>query len=135
MKNKTRFTGAFLAGFVSLLIGSSAALACPDCPFPMKIGDNQWLMPNSKVVLNIQETRFSASQLQTRVTLVDQVSGKPIASGSGIRHPEQRMLKLLLWDAADRRISGEIYWVNFSQAVIQAKFSCLDINCAIAREL
>ena len=136
-KRNLSFRIALIGGLLALLtvLAARDAQACRDCPFPMRIGENQWLMPNSSVVLSIEEYKFNSSKLQTRVVLHDSRTGEVLAVGTGTRTNYQRSLNLVLWDRHDRRLSGVIYWVDFNRPVIKAKFSCLDEACSIDRRL
>jgi len=124
-----------LAGLFALLTATKAS-ACPDCPFPMKVGANEWIMPNSSVLLAINETKdITSGDYRISVILQDRETGTILAEGIAWRKPGQRQLQIMLWDTNSRRISGVIYWINFKKSVIKAKFSCLDENCSIARRL
>lgn len=134
MKSKFSLYGIALAGLFALLTASKAS-ACPDCPFPMKIGANEWVMPNSTVLLVINETKTPSGVYRTYVTLQERFTGMILAEGWTWRRPNQRQVSVTLLDVNNRRVHGVIYWTNFSKPVIKAKFTCIDQGCSIARRL
>src|SRR4051812_22644673 len=92
---------------------SFAELRCKDCPFPMKIGENQWLMPDSTVVVQIYEQSLPDSSYQMSVALIDSVTGELLANGTARRSKAQRTVSITLLDPQGHRVDGEIRWVNF----------------------
>lgn len=134
MKKIFSIYGVALAGLFALLTASEAS-ACRDCPFPMKVGANEWIMPNSTVLLSIYETKAPSGLYRTSVVLQEQYTGMILAEGMAWRRPDQRELKITLLDSNKRRIRGVIYWTKFSEPVIKAKFTCIDAGCVIARRL
>ena len=122
-------SAVFLAGTV---LFASPAEACRDCPFPMRIGDNTWLMPNGQVVVEIDETPASTYFVNVHVTLRDPQTNEVLAAGSARRHKTKRDLVIQLIDRGGHRVRGEIRWVDFQNSVIRARFSC-DGRCAITK--
>ena len=118
---------------ISSLFGPSKAMACRDCPFPMKIGQNEWLFPDSDIVVLLDETDLTSTKVFVRVTLRDSISHVTLASGSGVRHRHQRNFTLVLHDPHGRRLNGSMYWVRFDDPVIRMRFSCMDDDCSIVR--
>lgn len=134
MKRMFSLYGIVLAGLFALLTASEAS-ACRDCPFPMKIGANEWVMPNSTILLSIYETKAPSGLYRTSVILQERYTGMILAEGMAWRRPDQRQVKITLLDNNNRRIHGVIYWTDLSKGVIKAKFSCIDHGCSIARRL
>ena len=112
------------------LFTAPAAKACRDCPFPMKIGNNQWLLPEG-MILRMQESCISTSKTLVVVILQDPNTGEVLADGEIVRPKKQKSVEVMLWDGRGRRVSGSIYWEDFTRPLIRARFTCLDANCSI----
>lgn len=127
------FILSLIAALTFLLVVTpfDKAQACRDCPFPFKIGPNQWIMPGGNVLLKIYETKIGLKNY-LYVELRDVETDEVLASGVTIRSRNQRTISLTLFDSLDRKISGVIYWVNFDMGTIRAKFECdQGVRCSI----
>ena len=129
---------AMIALGVVLSASSSSAEArkiatkvfCKDCPFPHKISQNRWLMPNGHFEVQIDQEKISRKIVAVYVTLRDPDKGTILAVGRTQRKPTQRNITLQLIDRGGNRVNGQIYWVDFEKDVIQARFFC-DGYCSI----
>lgn len=101
--------------------------ACKDCPFPMKIAENRWLMPNSYIIVSISEYEIFGRKY-IKVDLIDSRTNELIASGKARHSKYQRSLTLTLHDGLKHKVNGMIRWVNPEEAIIQAKFECEEEN-------
>jgi hypothetical protein len=123
-----KFQTLFMALIATVfLLASPDAKACRDCPFPMKIGERQWLMPDSRTVVVIEEVQVG-NMLSMTVFLMDSQSGALLAKGSVMRPMGQRSISLVLIDRYGRKFMGDITWVSYRDSVIQARFDYEDIG-------
>jgi hypothetical protein len=123
---KTNIQAVLLALIAAVFfLAAPDAKACRDCPFPMKIGEKKWLMPDSHTVVMIEEIDFGSSYNMT-VVLMDSVTGELMASGTVYRPKGQRSVTILLLDRQGRRVYGNITWVNYKDSVIRARFDYED---------
>lgn len=137
---KTRLLKAALAlTFVvaaSLTISPAKAfsgkpgLFCRDCPFPAKIADGRWIMPNGKIRVDIDETSFGRGMNQVDVTLRAADSGAVIARGSVVQPKTRKTVAVDLLDKNGRAIKGFVRFLDTERENIQAKFTCEE--CTIA---
>ncbi len=97
---------------------------CRDCVFPFRIDENHWQMPDSDVVVQIEEEVLQNGDRLMLVTLRDKNTREMIAAGSALRKKNQRSVLLLMTDREGQRVKGEILWVNFKEQIIRAKFTC-----------
>jgi len=131
-------TTGLIAIASAILLASSAAIACRDCPFPLKVSDHKWLMPKSDIVIVIDEQPISKIMTKITVELLNSNSGEVLARGSTIHGSKQRDIDVVLHDRRGHRVNGLITFVNFKEDVIQAAFECDaedDDNCAIGHSL
>jgi hypothetical protein len=103
---------------------------CRDCVFPFKIDDNHWQMPDSDIVVQIEEEVLQNGDRLMLVTLRDKNTREMIAAGSALRKKNQRSVLLLMTDREGRRVKGQILWVNFKEQIIRAKFTC-ELTCSL----
>ena len=54
---------------------------CRDCPFPAKVADGRWLMPNGHLQLDIRQEPVSGRRTRFDITLTDATSGEVVATG------------------------------------------------------
>lgn len=109
---------------LSLILMSPTAEACKDCPFPMKIGENEWLMQDLNIVMTINEFDDHDTKIFTWVKLTDLKTGVMIATGSTVRNLDQRTVKIAMRDSKGQKIRVQIRWVNYQLGIIQAKIEC-----------
>jgi hypothetical protein len=129
---------AFLASVLPFVTGSlvatlpaSKAEACRDCPFPLKVGHDRWLMPNGKVEVQIREEIFDDVTIISRVILIDVVSREVVAVGHTKRKKTSHTLNLNMTDHRGGRIKGQVRWSGDSKDSLQARFSCVTY-CSIS---
>lgn len=127
---KTMAALAF-AIFVVIAMAPAKATACRDCPFPMKVGEGRWLMPNRQLEVAIDEFPSSATTRIITVTLVDSHSMKILATGWTTAKNSARTIKVSLWDKQHRPIQATIYFLDRDR--IQVKFYC--DGCSITEML
>ncbi len=117
-------TSLILASFT--MLPPARAQACRDCPFPVKVDETHWLMPNRDVMLNLTEKQLNDGSILMRVSLSDVHTGEIFARGTAHRSPGQRNVSLHMHDPKGRRVKAKIRWINFEARVIQADFDCLE---------
>ena len=128
MKMKFWLITALLATSVA---GAKPVMFCRDCPFPSKVSDGRWIMPNGKYVIDISETEMPKGMNQVDVTLRDAKTGEVMATGRTIQRRERRTAYVDLVDKEGHPIDGFIRFVDGTdREKIQVKFSCE--QCAIA---
>lgn len=111
----------FLMGFLHV----PSAMACRDCPFPMKIDENRWLMPDQKLVVQIDEKPFDPDWVISTVSLKDASTNNVVATGTAFRRTATMNYVAYLVDKSDNVIVGEIHWHDIEQGSIQARFTCV----------
>ncbi len=116
----------------AILTDSVKAWACKDCPFPLRVGENKWLMPNGQVEVEIYEEDHNSEQMHVAVYLRDAKTHEPLATGHTLRLKTRSTFFIELEDRGGTAVRGEIRWVNRRAELIQAKFSCIRA-CTIAR--
>jgi len=109
-----------------LMTQSQVAQACRDCPFPTRIDETHWLMPNSRVVMVMTQKKYSNGRIRVRVALKDTVDGEIFARGQGWLEPGQTEIWISMRDPKGHHVDGRITWVNPQERVIQADFDCLE---------
>lgn len=130
MKHSRLFIAS--VAFAALAVFASGdAIACRDCPFPMRVAKDQWLMPNSKVLLEVIRTEVSEKTHLLNVLLKDRATGEILASGSVIRKKSSRTVNISLLDHLGYRVLGYIHWMDSGDDYIQVRFAC-DGTCSIA---
>lgn len=106
------------------------AKACKDCPFPMRIGEGKWMMPNGYLRIDIVERRLPRSQTEVHVQLVDNRTGEVVAEGVSRQPKRRKTVNIQLMDESGKPVQGYIRYVDQEKEHIQAKFTCE--SCAIA---
>ena len=114
-----------LAAAVFLWLGQSTvaadqAEACRDCPFPMRIADGHWLMPN--------ELNLGGGRIQTVVRLFDAKTGSLLAVGSLDHNKGRKRLKVELVDFAGGNITVDLQYANVYRTKIRVKMTCQQCN-------
>jgi hypothetical protein len=117
-------TIAPLAILTTLTLTASPAEACRDCPFPMRIGDNRWLMPDESFVITIVEKEISESSFSVMVRLTDPVTGRILASGGTQRRRDQHSITVPMRDRLGGKVVGTIIWVDPAHTKIRVRFQC-----------
>ncbi len=113
---------AFLAAV--LLVVSPLAQACRDCPFPAKISDGRWMMPNGQLQLEIDAVNRPKNVDEVYVILRDTRTGEIVARGVSIQRRDRRTVTVALMDKEGRMIKGFVHYLDNAKAKIQAKFTC-----------
>lgn len=117
----------FLMSFVLLSASFSfarPAIFCRDCPFPAKIADGRWVMPNGRLQVDIDELARPGYMNEVRVTLRDASTGTFIASGKVIQRRDRKTMEIDLFDRKGHPIKGLVRYVDPDHGTIQASFSC-----------
>lgn len=105
------------------------AMLCRDCPFPMKIGDGIWIMPNEKLEVQIEKVRLPSRFEEVHVTLRDPDTHEVLAHGMSKQKRGRRTVNVQLFDNSGREVKGFVRFVDREEEAIQAKFTC--DSCAI----
>lgn len=129
LKAFTTCLTTFIATFyIVVLSGPQQAQACRDCPFPM--GNGNWLMPNKRVMVSIQEQYSQNRFVDLYVSLVNTESGDVIAFGAGRYTRGLRNVRVVLYDASFRPIQAHIRWLNRKSNRLSIQLSCIN-DCSI----
>lgn len=128
-----RFLALSLMSAALSFFAPANANACRDCPFPMRISENQWLLQDSGIVLTIYNSEISGQRVLTKVILQDSLTNQVLASGSGVRMRYQRDFTLVLIDPSGHRLTGSIYFEDLNRPVFRARFTCIDQKCSLRR--
>lgn len=113
-----------LAVVTPVTLVSVEAKACRDCPFPMKIRDGVWIMPNEKVEIRIEKHRLPSRFEEVRITLHDPETGSMLASGYIKQKRGRKTVNMQLFDIDGREVKGYVRFVDNEGAEIQARFTC-----------
>lgn len=114
----------------AVLLSPAPAKACRDCPFPMRIGDNRWIMPDESFVITIHENKLPDSRISVMVRLTDPVTGRILASGGTKRRPDQQSIVVPMRDRLGGKVVGKIRWIDPEHKRIQVSFQCVSgYNC------
>lgn len=141
-KNKRFVLGSLLAASVSGAIAGVAtvvvivsapqpAAACRDCPFPMKIAEDTWLMPNKQLEVEISEQIRPRRTTETIVTVKNARTKEILAWGSVVERSGKRILQIALIDSNGNRIMAEIEWMDSKHDSVSIELSCIG-DCAIS---
>lgn len=109
---------------MAVVVGPPLAQACRDCPFPSRIADGRWLMPNGNLQIEIDEIDLLKDMDEIHVVLRDAHSGLVLARGISIQRPGRRTVTVDLLDSDGRQIKGFVHFLNSAKDKIQAKFTC-----------
>lgn len=118
------------AALVTSVAIARPTMFCRDCPFPAKVADGRWVMPNGVIQVEIGETFMPKHMNQVDILLRDTRSGEVIAKGVVFQRRDRRTVKIDLMDKEGRQIKGFVRYNDHGHETIQAKFSCE--QCAIA---
>ncbi|MES2962556.1 MAG: hypothetical protein V4760_01610 [Bdellovibrionota bacterium] len=106
------------------------AKACRDCPFPMRVSEGKWMMPNGYLRIDIVETKLPRSQTEVQVCLVDSRTGEVVATGISRQPKRRKTVNIQLIDASGEPVQGYIRYMDEQKDQIQVKFTCE--SCAIS---
>ena len=120
--------GLLAFSFCATLTLATEAQACRDCPFPMKVADGHWMMPNGRVEFFIDETKIDTKTNQMIVRLVDPVTGRLLATGTSKIRNGRKNLIINLRDSQGEIIKGQFYFVDGQREQIKARFTCASCN-------
>lgn len=119
-----------LATATVVVLAAPSAQACKDCPFPSKIADGRWLMPNKMLQIEIDELDGPDHRTdEIHVILRDARSGDIVAKGISIQRTGRRTVTVDLTDSEGRQIKGFVHYLGAGKHKIEAKFTCKE--CAI----
>ncbi len=113
-----------LATLTAVTAVTVPAEACRDCPFPMRIGDNRWLMPDESFVITIIEKDIGDSRFSVMVRLTDPITGRILASGGTKRRRDQHSVVVPMRDRLGGKVVGKIRWVDSAHTQIRVRFQC-----------
>lgn len=117
-------------GLLSLLfttiffIAPQPAGACRDCPFPMKIGDGQWLMPNKRLEVMILEPVTKDPMALTFLWVNQAETGQTLALGSALHRKGLNDVPLTAHDRDGNEVLVRIHWENGDHAKLRIGFEC-----------
>lgn len=128
----------YLAKFFTLLLITSLAFlisidpsyACRDCPFPMKIGDGRWLMPNERLEVVFLEVNTKDHPRALVIVLIDSETGKTVASGSARLSQNARNYRVILFDHKNNPIKADVQWLGRDMNQVQIQLNCIN-QCTI----
>jgi hypothetical protein len=135
LKSVSKFFAATLVGALFCLgLGlASNAQACRDCPFPLKTGENTWLMPNGQLEVRIVESKVAGSGhlIQTTIQVYDASTHLLMAQGSIRGTPTGNTIYVSLRDMQGKPVTAEIQWVNGRRDQVRIELSCGQYNCSL----
>lgn len=111
----------------------SFAMLCRDCPFPMKIGDGVWIMPNEKLEVQIDRIKLPSRFEEIHVILRDPDTHEVLASGISKQRAGRKTVNVQLFDKSGRQITGFVRFMDTQLDTIQAAFTCE--HCEIGKLL
>ncbi len=117
-------TLAALVLLISLFSLTPPALACPDCTFPMKIGDGLWLMPNRQLEVEIRESQICDGVQEIKVSIRRADTHEVLATNYFHRNSQAKIMKLRLYDANGAPINAQIEWMDESHDKVMIAISC-----------
>lgn len=100
------------------------AKACKDCPFPMKVGDGKWIMPNGMVRLEIQTYELPSHLTEVHVSLRDLRTDEIVATGISKQRKDRKTVNVQLTDMNGQPVQGFVRYMDDKKNKIQARFSC-----------
>lgn len=100
------------------------AQACRDCPFPLRLSDETWLLPSGLVEIDIVSYPRADRFIEVFVSLREVGSTTIFAFGSVIAKRNETNLFLSLVDLDGNSILAEIEIVDHSQGIIRARLTC-----------
>lgn len=109
-------------------VAADKAEACRDCPFPMRISDGHWLMPNGMAEIFVNELNLGGGRIQTVVRLFDAKTGDLLAVGSLDHNKGRKRLKVELIDFAGGSITVDLQYANLNRTKIKVKMTCQQCN-------
>ena len=113
---------------------SSKAEACRDCPFPMKTGEDHWLMPNGQIEVTIKQRELSDGTIETKIELHLISTGQLLAAGRVVTPHGQTNVTTQLEDSEGKQFEFEIVWVDEKHDRVQIGMHCLSDSCAVGNE-
>lgn len=119
-------TAAFATALTALLILTipQRADACRDCPFPMKIAEGRWLMPNRQLEVEIHEIDLPGSLTLTSMEVRNAQTGEVLATGSVRLRKGRRTIDIEMTDSEGRPVKAQIYWVDNSRQRVRIFLAC-----------
>lgn len=123
----TLMTAVFLWLGQSTLAADKAE-ACRDCPFPMRIADGHWLMPNGMAEIFVNELNLGGGRIQTVVRLFEAKTGELLAVGALDHNKGRKRLKVELVDFAGGSITVDLQYENLNRTKIKVKMTCQQCN-------
>lgn len=134
LKSSIVFCSLVLTAFAFIsLVAPDKAEACRDCPFPMRIGENRWIMPNEKIELSIERIDLPSRFEEIHVVLMDPDTHEILARGVSKQKRGRKTANVQLFDKSGRQVTGFVRFVNEEREEIQARFTCEE--CEIEKRL
>lgn len=130
----SRLAVGMTALVISLFTFASDVYACRDCPFPMKVAEGRWLMPNRHLEVEIEETRLAHRFTKVDVALIDAQTGEIMAVGSIRLRTGQKSAYVQMLDLYGHPVHAHITWLNKERDQVQIELSCQG-ECSISNLL
>ena len=102
----------------------SDARACKDCPFPMKVADGKWIMPNGMVRLEIDVVDLPSKFNEVHVVLRDLRTDQIVATGMSKQRKDRKTINVQLIDINGKPVQGFVRYMDDKKDKIQARFTC-----------
>lgn len=112
-----------IASILVIVAIPQRADACRDCPFPMKIAENRWLMPDRQIevqIVEIDRGRYT----ETIISVVNATSREVLASGSIQQRKGRRYISVSLMDINGEPVQVEIQWMDDEREKVRIFLSC-----------
>ena len=108
---------------------------CRDCPFPIRVANDRWLMPNRHLEVRITEAPWSRARSEVTVELYIAGTGELVASGQALLTYGKRSFATLLYDLNGNSLLAKIQWSDDSHEQVQIDLSCASDGCSLRRFL
>lgn len=114
---------AAAASAIAIIATPSRADACRDCPFPMKIAEDRWLMPNRQLEVQIIEIDFGRFT-ETNITVMSAATHEILAKGSIRQRKGRKTVSVNLVDSEGQPAHAEIRWMDEDREKVQINLVC-----------
>ncbi|RYZ73528.1 MAG: hypothetical protein EOP05_09980 [Proteobacteria bacterium] len=103
---------------------SGPKILCRDCPFPMKVADGVWIMPNEKIEVTIERIKLPSRFEEVHVVLRDPETHAVLAAGISKQRAGRKTVNVQLFDNSGRQVQGFVRFMDPQLDAIQARFTC-----------
>ncbi len=102
----------------------SVASACRDCPFPMKIGEGRWLMPNNLIEIHIEKIQHYSAFTHLYISLIDHETGDVLAIGSVFHPVAKSTIHANLYDQLGQVVTLTFQYTDPKEDEVEIQLDC-----------